>query len=169
MKRCYTDTCFKYDYINCYEEDYTMKMKSILLVMVCVCLTVCLCACGGNDANNDTASTTTTAQTTTTTTTIATTTTTTTVASDKFTYTVTITDEAGNPIPGVMVQMCNATSCLPPCSSNAQGVVLFANKDKDDYSVKFAGQLPEGYTADASEYFFDEGSFEMSIVLKAAA
>ena len=146
-----------------------MKMKSILLVMVCICLTICLCACGGNDANNDdTANTTTTTASTTMTTTTATTTTTTTVASNKFTYTVNITDEAGNPIPGVMVQMCNATSCLPPCSSNAQGVVLFENKDKDDYSVKFA-VLPEGYTADATEYFFDEGSFEMTIVLKAAA
>jgi ABC-type Fe3+-hydroxamate transport system substrate-binding protein len=143
-------------------------MKKLITLLLAMAMLVTLCACGGNDANNDdTANTTTTTAATTTTTTTATTTTTT-VASNKFTYTVNITDEAGNPIPGVMVQMCNATSCLPPCSSNAQGVVLFENKDKDDYSVKFA-VLPEGYTADATEYFFDEGSFEMTIVLKAAA
>lgn len=139
-----------------------MKIKSILMVALCVCLTVCLCACGGEATNND-GNGTTTSQTTTTT--MAPTTTTT--VSNKFTYTVTITDEAGNPIPGAMVQMCNASSCLPPCSSNAQGVVAFENKDKDNYSVKFA-ILPEGYTADASEFFFEDGSYEMTIVLKAA-
>ena len=147
-----------------------MKMKSVLLVMLALCLTISLCACGGNTdgGENNTTTTQNNGSTTsaTTTTTTAATTTTTTVADGTVTYTVTVTDEAGNPIPGVGVQLC-LESCLPYVT-NAQGVATWANVDEEDYKVSFMN-LPQGYTSDANEFYFEDGSYEMTIVLKAVA
>lgn len=144
-----------------------MKIKSLLLVVLSVCLMLCLCACG-DDTTTDTNNSTTTQSdnvTTTTTTTIPTTTTTT-MAEGKVTYTVTVTDEAGNPISGAFVQLC-LESCLP-YATNAQGVAVWANMDEADYKVSFIN-VPEGYTVDTNEFHFAEGTYEMTIVLKAAA
>ncbi len=168
-----------------------MKMKSILLVMLALCLTVCLCACG-NDTSKDDKSPASTgaskstgaASTTTTTTTEAAQTTTGTDSSEtvnsgttaptapvatqpvdgKANYTVTVTDEAGNPIPGVFVQMC-LESCIP-CITNAQGVASYPNMAVADYKVSFIS-IPEGYTSEANEYHFEKDTYEMTIVLKA--
>jgi hypothetical protein len=144
-----------------------MKMKSILLVVLALCLTVCMCACGGSE-NGDTTTTTNggnAATTTTTTTTAAPTTTTTTVADGKVTYTVTVTDEAGNPISGAFVQLC-LEACVP-CMTNAQGVASYPNMNEADYKVSFIN-IPEGYTVETNEFHFEAGSTEMTIVLKAA-
>lgn len=143
-----------------------MKIKSILLVVLALCLTVCMCACGGSE-NGDTTTTTngSNAATTTTTTTAAPTTTTTTVADGKVTYTVTVTDEAGNPISGAFVQLC-LEACVP-CMTNAQGVASYPNMTEADYKVSFIN-IPEGYTVETNEFHFEAGSTEMTIVLKAA-
>lgn len=147
-----------------------MKLKSILMAVLVACLMVCMCACGGNAADTD-ANTSTTASTTTTTTTTTATTTTTTTASNKVTYTITVVDEAGNPIPGAFPQMC-LTSCMPMIT-NEQGVATFANMEKANYDVKFMS-VPEGYVlpveenGDLTVYHFEEGSYEMTLVLKAA-
>lgn len=146
-----------------------MKMKTILLVVLTLCLTVSLCACGDN-GNSDSTNTTTqggdTTTTTSTTTTAETTTTTTTVADGKVTYTVTVTDESGNPIPGAYLQLC-LESCMP-CVTNAQGIATWPNFDEADYKVSFM-TLPEGYSSDVNEFHFEDGSYEMTIVLKATA
>ena len=144
-----------------------MKMKSILLVMLSLCLMISLCACGGN-ADNDTTQTTTKNDTTatTTTTTTAATTTTTTVAEGKVTYTVKVTDEGGNPISGTFVQLC-LEACVP-CITNEQGVATYPNMDEADYKVSFIS-VPEGYSVENNEFHFEEGSYEMTIVLKAVA
>ena len=162
-----------------------MKFKSLLLMMLVLCLTICLCACGGNDTTSDdnddkkpsSGNTTTTAESAATTTTTAantdtndteaptTTTTTAQLADGKANYSITVVDEAGNPIPGAMVQIC-LESCFP-AMTNAQGVASFPNRDIADYTAKFM-TVPEGYTADADEFFFEEGSYELTIVLKAA-
>lgn len=144
-----------------------MKIKSILLVMLALCLTICLCACDGNE-NGDNATQTTTSDgnaTTTTTTTAAAPTTTTTVDDGKVTYTVTVTDEAGNPISGAFVQLC-LEACVP-CMTNAQGVASYPNMAEADYKVSFIN-IPEGYTVETNEFHFEAGSTEMTIVLKAA-
>lgn len=146
-----------------------MKMKTLLLIMLTLCLTVSLCACGGNTDSTDTTTTTTQGSTTTTTTTVSTTettTTTTTTAEGKVTYTVTVTDEAGSPIPGAYLQLC-LESCMP-CVTNAQGVATWPNFDEEDYKVSFM-TLPEGYSSDVNEFHFEDGSYEMTIVLKAIA
>lgn len=144
-----------------------MKIKSVLLVVLALCLMIGLCACGGNNNDDNTTQTTTNGDnvTTTTTTTAAPTTTTTTVAEGKVTYTVTVTDEDGNPISGAFVQLC-LEACVP-CMTNAQGVASYPNMDEADYKVSFIN-IPEGYTVETNEFHFEAGSTEMTIVLKAA-
>ncbi len=84
----------------------------------------------------------------------------------KTTYTVTIQDENGNPIPGAMVQLCMET-CIPGVA-DANGVATFQVAEAD-YKVSFLA-LPAGFTysGDAQEFYFEAGSTEMTIVLKAA-
>ena len=145
-----------------------MKMKSILLVVLALCLMVSLCACGGNTEDGSTTTATTTAATTVaTTTTIPTTVATTTVDESKVNYTVKVTDEAGNPISGVPVQLC-LVNCLPTMT-NAEGIATWNNMDEADYKASFWRELPAGYESDAAEFYFEDGSYEMTIVLKAVA
>ncbi len=82
-------------------------------------------------------------------------------------YTVTIQDEEGNPIPGAMVQLCMDT-CYPGVAGE-DGVAQFQVPEAD-YKVSFLS-LPEGFTyaSDAQEFYFEAGSTEMTIVLKAEA
>lgn len=145
-----------------------MKIKSVLLIMLSLCLVIGLCACGGSESGDNNTTTTTnggtTTAATTTTTTIATTTTTT-LAEGKVTYTVTVTDESGNPISGAFVQLC-LEACVP-CMTNAQGVASYPNMDEADYKVSFIN-IPEGYSVETNEFHFEAGSTEMTIVLKAA-
>ena len=162
-----------------------MKLKSILLVMLALCLTLCLCACGDKtDPKKDEKPSTTITKndnvsvapsTTTTTTAAATDAPTTTTApvtteptqpvDGKANYTVIVTDEAGNPVPGVFVQLC-LESCIP-CMTNAQGVASYPNMAVADYKVSFIN-FPEGYTVETNEFHFEKDSYEMTIVLKAA-
>ena len=144
-----------------------MKMKSILLVMLALCLMVSLCACGGNTDEGSTTTTTTAATTVATTTTVPTTVATTTVDESKVTYIVKVTDEAGTPISGVPVQLC-LVNCLP-MMTNAEGIATWENMDEADYKASFWRELPAGYESDATEFYFEDGSYEMTIVLKAVA
>lgn len=144
-----------------------MKIKSILLIMLTVCLMVCLCACGGNDADNNSTTTTNGGNsTTTTTTTAAPTTTTTTTVSGKVTYTVTVVDEGGNPVSGAFVQLC-LEACVP-CMTTEQGVATYPNMDEADYKVSFI-TVPAGYELPTENYYFEDGSYELTLVLKAVA
>ena len=83
----------------------------------------------------------------------------------KANYTVIVTDEAGNPMPGVFVQLC-LEACVP-CMTNAQGVASYPNMAVEDYKVSIIS-FPDGYTVENNEFHFDENSYEMTIVLKAA-
>ena len=144
-----------------------MKMKSMLLVALCVCMTICLCACGGTSTGDDTTgNTTTTTQSTTTTTTITTTTTTTTVDDGKVTYSVTVLDENGAPVPGAFVQLC-LEACIP-CMTNAQGVATYPNMAEADYKVSFIN-VPAGYELPTDNFYFEDGSYEMTLTLQLAA
>lgn len=84
----------------------------------------------------------------------------------KVKYTITVVDESGNPIAGAIVQMCK-DSCIPSVT-DANGVATF-NVVEDEYKVSFT-TLPEGYTYSTEEdtFYFDDGSYEMTITLKAA-
>ena len=81
-------------------------------------------------------------------------------------YTVTVLNEKGEPIVGAMVQLCKE-ACVPGITDE-QGVARF-NLPEDTYKVSFL-MLPEGYTYadEAQEFYFEDGSMEMTITLKAA-
>ena len=85
-------------------------------------------------------------------------------------YTVKIVDEAGNPVVGAMVQMCQGETCMPGPMTGADGTVTFQVAEAD-YKVSFLGGVPAGYayTTEATEFHFEAGSYEMTIVLKAVA
>lgn len=134
------------------------RFVKLMLCVMALCLAFTLCACG-NTAGNGDESTAGTTDSTTQATTEAT------VNDGMVTYTVKVVDEGGNPVSNAMVQLC-LEACLPGMT-NAEGVATY-NVVEADYKVSFVS-LPEGYTADEEEYYFDDGSYEMTITLKAAA
>lgn len=136
-----------------------MIFKRLLAAVVALCLAVGLCACAGGGEN-------TTTQANTTQTSTAETTQETTEAALGG-YRVTVVDEGGNPIAGAMVQLC-LDACYPAATDDS-GVAKFAVEEAD-YKVSLLA-LPEGYTytTDAQEFYFAEGSLELTITLKAIA
>jgi hypothetical protein len=82
-------------------------------------------------------------------------------------YKVTVTDTAGNPIEGVQVQMCDSKGCRMPKATGADGVVTFTF-DESDFHVLIAAAV-EGYAVDTTEeYYFSNGSKELTIELEKA-
>ena len=136
-----------------------MDFKRFVTLMLVLCLALCLCACGSAAGNTETTAATTAD------TAAATQEATEAVDDGKVTYTVKVVDEGGNPVAGAMVQLCKET-CLPG-ATNAEGVAQF-NTVEDEYKVSFM-TMPEGYQADAEEFYFDDGSYELTITLKAVA
>lgn len=154
-----------------------MKITKLLALVLAFAMVVALCACGstGNDAPatgdtnsdaaNDTTSNTQPAEGTEDTTADPVETTEATVPEGKAVYTVTVVDEGGNPVAGAMVQLC-LDACIPGVT-NEKGVATYT-VDVADYKVSFVS-LPQGYSCDESEFYFDAGSYEMTITLKAVA
>lgn len=134
-----------------------MKLKNIFVLVLALCMVFALCACGGNESEGNESTTGSTAGTTETTEA--------TVDDGKVTYTVKVVDEGGNAVTGAIVQLCKDT-CVP-CPVDANGVATW-NLVEDDYKASFVS-MPAGYTADAAEYYFAEGSYELTITLKAVA
>lgn len=130
-----------------------MNIKRFLVFALTLCLVLGLCACsepaasGGETTTEPTQNTTETAD------------------DGKVTYTVKVVDEGGNPVASAAVQLCK-DSCLPGMT-NAEGVASF-NVVEDDYKVSFM-TMPEGYEAEAEEFYFDDGAYELTITLKAVA
>ena len=81
-------------------------------------------------------------------------------------YTVRVVDENGNPVTGGMIQFC-LDSCMP-AMLDAQGVATMKLAPAN-YKVSFT-MLPTGYelAGEQTEFYFEEGSYEMTIGLKAA-
>lgn len=159
-----------------------MKMKSMLLLMLALCLTLCLCACGDDTAtdqkdnkttvvpsvsnNASVPGTTTITDSNNTTTSAPVVTGPTQPVNGKANYTITVQDEAGNPISKAYVQMC-LELCLPG-ETNDQGIAYFPNMTVADYKVSFI-MIPDGYTVENNEFHFEKDTYEMTIVLKKAA
>lgn len=135
-----------------------MNFKRFLTVLLVLCLTLCLCACGNASGDAETTGATNA-------TTEATTEATEPADDGKVTYTVKVVDEGGNPVAAAMVQLCKET-CLPG-ATNAEGVAEFRVVE-DEYKVSFMS-MPAGYEAEAEEFYFEDGSFELTITLKAVA
>lgn len=89
------------------------------------------------------------------------------VEDGKVVYTVTVQDEAGNPVAGAMVQIC-LEACLPTVT-NDQGVATWTMEEAG-YKVSFV-TMPAGYdyTTDTQEFYFADGEYEMTLTLKAVA
>ena len=83
----------------------------------------------------------------------------------KVSYIVKVVDGTGAPMTGVAVQICK-DSCMPGVT-DAQGVATFRVAEAEGYKVSFL-TVPEGYTAEAEEFYFEAGSTEMTITLTAA-
>lgn len=134
-----------------------MKLRNIFVLVMALAMVFVLCACGGNTDAGE--------QTTKATENNATETTVPTVDDGKVTYTVKVVDEGGNAVTGAIVQLCKDT-CVP-CPVDANGVATW-NLVEDAYKVSFVS-MPDGYTADAAEFYFAEGATELTITLKAVA
>ena len=78
-------------------------------------------------------------------------------------YTVMVVDAAGAPIPGVMVQLC-LDACYPGVT-DANGRVEFPVAPAD-YKVSLLA-LPAGYcySSEIREFYFPQGSFDLTITL----
>lgn len=137
-------------------------MKKILVLLLSLCLLLCLCACGQNQDTKDSEPSTPTTESTD----PSTNPTDPSVDDGKVTYTVTITDEQGNPLTGMMVQLCK-DACIPT-NVDANGVATWT-VEEDDYKVSFLS-LPAGYTysGEETEFYFADGETTLTIALKAA-
>lgn len=79
-------------------------------------------------------------------------------------YRVVVLTEAGEPVKGAVVQLCKDV-CYPGVTDE-QGEAVFSVPE-ETYKVAFA-MLPEGYdyVGDVQEFYFAEGSTELTIRLK---
>lgn len=138
-----------------------MKNNKIFLVTMVFCLMLSLCACGSSEPAETTEAPAVTIAP------VQTEAPAETEADGNVTYTVKVVDEGGNPVSGAKVQMC-LESCLPG-KTDENGVATFTTVE-DDYHVSFM-VMPEGYeyTTEETEWFFEAGSYEMTITLKAVA
>ena len=129
--------------------------KKVLALAVALLLCVCMVACGADNGDGGASTTTTTSATTTTTT-----------QSDLETYKVTVKTENGEPVVGVMVQLCKDL-CVPTVT-DANGVATWQTAE-DTYKVSFLPNQTtlEAYTVEEN-YYFDGDAKEMVITLKAA-
>ena len=135
-------------------------LKWLILTVAVVSLLACAAGCSETPAESNPESS------------APVTTTTTTKADDgKVTYTVTVTDEDGNPIKGALIQLC-AESCFP-ASTDENGVATWS-LEEEEYKASFlnAATPAAGYTyvdPDETDFYFEDGETEMTIVLKVAA
>ena len=124
-------------------------MKKLLMILLAVLLTMALWGCGSEPAQEETSATL--------------------PGGDAMTasalYCVTVTDEAGTPIPGAMVQLCSDVCMVS--ATNEYGQAWF-HVDPADYKVSLT-VVPQGYAhvGEVTEFTFPEGSLELTIVLKA--
>lgn len=130
-----------------------MSTKRFLVFLLAVSMLVGLCACApAADATEPSVPVTTEADTTP-------------VDDGKVSYTVKVVDEGGNPVANAAVQLCK-DSCLPGMT-DADGVATFRVVE-DTYKVSFM-VMPAGFEAEAEEFYFADGSYELTITLKAVA
>ena len=116
-----------------------MTQMKRLTALLMVCLSLCLCACANtNDPQGS-------------------------VQGDALTYTVTVEDELGMPIPGVVVLLCLDTQM--PAITDMQGTAYWTAA-QGAYTVRFS-ELPEGYdyATDVHEFYFDDDSNHLTLTL----
>ena len=153
------------------ERRSTVTLKRLLAAVMILCLTASFCACSG-DGEADTTATTTVSPTESKAPTVQSTQEST-APTDAPTkpafdgYTVKVVDEGGNPVANAFVQLC-LDNCFPNTTDDS-GVATF-DVEEADYKVSFVS-LPEGYdyASDAREFYFEDGTKEIVITLKAVS
>lgn len=135
------------------------NFKKVLAVLIALTMLVCFCACGGNEEEKTT--------TTTTTTTTESNQTENDTAVENKGFKVTVVDEGGNAVPGVMVQVCK-DACVP-ARTDDNGVATFTIEITDGYKLSVMS-CPEGYeyTGEA-EIYLEDGATEYTLTVKAVA
>lgn len=134
------------------------NLKKVLAVLLALTMLVCFCACGGNDDGKTT---------TTTTTTTENNQTENDTAVENKGFKVTVVDEGGNAVPGVMVQICK-DACVP-AKTDDNGVATFSLEITDGYKLSVMS-CPEGYEyAGEAEIYLEDGATEYTLTIKAVA
>ena len=143
-------------------------MKKLFAALLLVCMVFTLCACGGNETPTEPQVTdpqgTTEPQVT-----DPQPTETKPTEPEGATYTITVVDEGGNPVAGAMVQLC-AEICMPKIT-DAEGKAVYENQEeRSDYKASVTS-YPAGYEAlsEQTDFYFEEGSYEATITVKAVA
>lgn len=131
-------------------------MKKLISALLLVSLVFCLCACGETPDNNETTPTVTDPAPTE-------------PEAQGVTYTIRVVDEGGNPVAGAMVQLCSDL-CLPKLT-DADGFAVYENQEEKDNYKASVTSFPTGYEqlGEETEFYFGEGSYEVTITVKAVA
>ena len=142
-----------------------MIMKKLIALILCLVLAMSLVACGGEKKDDEKTPETTVALVPT-----ESEETTPTQPAAGAVYKVTVVDEGGNPFAGIVVQLCNDTGCNPALTDENGTATYNMAEARDDYHANVT-VLPEGYeyASGETEYYFDDGSMELTITLKAIA
>lgn len=137
-------------------------MKNFCVIALLLCMLLSLCACGSNETAAETTEAAPVVETT-----EAPVETEPELNPGMVIYSVTVVDEGGNPVAGAMVQLCK-DSCVPGVT-DASGVATFTLA-ADDYKASML-TMPEGYEYAGEEdtFYFENGSTELTITLKAVA
>lgn len=137
-------------------------IKNICILVLMLCVVLSLCACGSKDSAAEVTETEAVIETT-----EVPAETEAALAEGMVIYTVSVVDEGGNPIVGAMVQLCK-DSCVPGITDES-GIATFTLQE-DDYKASML-TMPAGYEyVDETEaFYFENGSTELTITLKAAA
>lgn len=143
-------------------------MKKIFAALLLISMIFCLCACGGNETPTEPQGTET-QGTTEPQVTDPQPTETDPTEPQGATYTIKVVDEGGNPVVGAMVQLC-AEVCMPKMT-DAEGMAVYENQvERDDYKASVTS-YPAGYEAltEQVDFYFEAGSYEVTITVKAVA
>lgn len=133
------------------------NLKKVLAVVLSLVMLLCFCACGGNDDE----------KTTTTTTTTENQQTENDTAVENKGFKVTVVDENGNAVSGVMVQLCK-DACVP-AKTDDNGVATFTMQVTDGYKLSVMS-CPAGYEYDGeAEIYLEDGATEYTLTVKAVA
>lgn len=148
-------------------------MKKLMIFLLVLCTAVCLCACGEEQETSDTASSA-----------AAVSSTVESSAAERSendedvsetssadialaTFEVTVVDENGTPVPGVMLQVCKDT-CFPAVTGD-DGVAVFNVEITDGYKLSVMS-CPSGYSYNGEEtVYLESGISEYTLTVQVSA
>ncbi|MBP3315051.1 MAG: Ig-like domain-containing protein [Clostridia bacterium] len=79
-------------------------------------------------------------------------------------FVVRVVDQYGNPVAGVSLQVCNDMNCVPMPKTDENGESSRPVLD-GDYAAKISSELPEGYSVDSLDTYYDLVDNEVTITV----